>query len=497
MKRTIIKAILAFSIITTLSISCSDDFVEREAIYSIDSDSYFNSEEEYNRALIGAYDILQSTYVNVIVGEIASDNTLSGGGDANDVIGWQQIDEMIHTPVNSNLRDIWNWMFAGVNRAAYILEFKDKTEFEGKAQIIAEARFLHAYYNFELLKWFGGIPLKPDARFQLGDELTLPRATEEEVYTSIETELLLAIADLSPDAPQVGRVTKGAAQALLGKVYLYHGSTVPAKFSDAAAMLEQVITDGKYSLKQGADYQNLFEESAENGTESLLEVQYTDVEGAGFNCLQCSEGNVAVGFSGPRSYEGPNFSSGYSFNVPTAAAAAIFEDGDNRKSVTILDMSDCGCTYAPGYKNTGFFNKKYIPRTRRDEAMGDRNLTNPNNYRAIRYADVLLMAAEAFSRINNPGKAREYTNQVIERAFGNDSKNLTNETGDVLTNAILEERRKEMFGEGHRFFDLVRTKTVGNKIPGYTEGKNNLFPIPIEEIRFSNNNWKQNPGYPN
>ena len=129
--------------------------------------------------------------------------------------------------------------------------------------------------------------------------------------------------------------------------------------------------------------------------------------------------------------------------------------------------------------------------------MGDRNLTNPNNYRAIRYADVLLMAAEAFSRTNNPGKARDYVNQVIERAYGNTNNNLTGEAGEELTNAILEERRKELFGEGHRFFDLVRTKTAEGKIPGYKEGKNNLFPIPIEEIRFSNNNWQQNPEYTN
>ena len=224
MRRRIIKAFLALSIITVANQSCSDDYIDRDIVYNITSENYFNSPEEYNYALIGAYDVLQSTYVNVILGEIASDNTLCGGESANDVIGWQQIDLMTHTPVNSNLRDVWNWMFAGVNRAAYILEFKDKIDFEGKDQIVAEARFLHAYYNFELLKWFGGIPLKGDARFALGDETAIPRATEEEVYASIESDLIAAIEDLAPQAPQVGRVTKGAAQALLGKVYLYHAT---------------------------------------------------------------------------------------------------------------------------------------------------------------------------------------------------------------------------------------------------------------------------------
>lgn len=493
MKRKIITAILAFSIVATVNISCSDDFVERDPVYSISSDNYFNSEEDYNYALIAAYDILQSTYVNVILGEIASDNTLSGGESANDVIGWQQVDEMTHTPVNSNLRDVWNWMFAGVNRSAYILEFKDKTDFEGRAQIVAEARFLHAYYNFELLKWFGGIPLKGDERFALGDETSIPRASKDDVYASIISDLEMAIADLAVTAPQVGRVTKGAAQALLGKVYLYKGD-----YALAASMLDNVINSGQYSLTQGDDYLNLFEESGENGTESVFEVQYTDVEGAGFGCLQCSEGNVAVGFSGPRNYSGPMFTSGFSFNVPTEEAASIYEDGDMRKEVTILDMAawgaETGATYGPGYKDTGYFNRKYIPRVRSEEAAGDLNLTNPNNYRAIRYSDVLLMAAEAYSRTGNASQALEYVNEVRRRAFGDENHDLSG-AGDALTSAILLERRRELLGEGHRFFDLVRTGQAASNIPGFTANKNELFPIPIEEIQFSGGLWEQNPNY--
>lgn len=494
MKRKIITAILAFGLITTLSVSCTDDFVERDPVYSIGSDNYFNSEEEYYKALIGAYDILQSTYVNVILGEIASDNTVSGGADAGDVIGWQQVDNMTHSPVNANIKNVWDWMFAGVNRASYILEFKDKTDFAGKAQIIAEARFLRAYYHFELVKWFGGIPMKGDARFKLGDELTIPRSSEEDVYAAIENDLILAIEDLAPVAPQKGRVTKGAAQALLGKVYLYQ-----EKFDLAGPMLENVITSGQYRLAKDSEeavenkYSNLFEEAGENNIESVFEVQYTDVEGAGFDCLQCSEGNVAVGFSGPRSYDGPNFSAGYSFNLPTAEGAAIFDAGDLRKAVTILDMKDCGCSYTPAYKDTGFFNRKYIPRKRRNGIPGDINLTNPNNYRAIRYADVLLMAAEAYVGINDT-KAREYANEVRRRAFGNNSNDFTS-SGAELAQDIQDERRRELFGEGHRFFDLVRTGKAAGTIPGFTAGKNELFPIPFEEIRFSNNNWKQNPIY--
>lgn len=486
-------ALMALSIMSGVTTSCSDDFVDREIPYSLGADNYFNNEEEYNKALIGAYDILQSTYVNVLLGEIASDNTAAGGESANDVIGFQQVDEMIHTPVNANVKNVWDWMFAGVNRASYILEFKDKTDFPNKPQVIAEARFLKAYYQFELVKWFGGIPMKQDARFVLGDEKTIPRSSVEEVYASIENDLILAIADLNPIAAEKGRVTKGAAQALLGKVYLYD-----EKFDLAAQTLENLITvTGGYSLVQ--NYDTLFEEAQENGSESVFEVQYTDIEGAGFGCLQCSEGNVAVGFNGPRNYSGPKFSSGYSFNVPTQEAVNSFEAGDKRKDVAILNIADwaaaTGATYGVGYKHTGYFNRKYIPRTRSANAAGDLNLTNPNNYRAIRYADVLLMAAEAYNRGNiDDAKARGYLNEVRRRAFGDTNHDIAG-TGSTLTSFIWAERRREFIGEGHRFFDLVRTGRASIEIEGFSSNKNEVFPIPNEEIQFSAGNWKQNPGY--
>ncbi|MGL2963564.1 RagB/SusD family nutrient uptake outer membrane protein [Flavobacterium sp. RSB2_4_14] len=491
MKNRILKAVIAIVVFTTISVSCSDEFVNRDPVYSIDSENYFNSESDYNQALIAAYDLLQASYVNVLLGEIASDNTLSGGESASDVPGFQQVDEMTHTSNNSNLRDIWNWMFAGVNRANYILEFKDKTDFDGKEQIIAEARFLRAYYQFELVKWFGGIPMKGDARFKLNDEKTIPRSTVDEVYTSIENDLLLAIADLSATAPETGRATKGAAQALLGKVYLYH-----EKFVDSANIFETLITTGGYSLV--SNYNTIFENNNENNVESVFEVQYTDGEGAGFGCLQCSEGNVAVGFNGIRNYSGPVFDSGFSFNVPTQQSYDAYEVGDNRRDVAILNIvtwaAANNATYGTGYKHTGFFNRKYLPR-QGDLNIGDQNLTNPNNYRAIRYADVLLMAAEANNRgAIDDAKARQYLNEVRRRAFGDTNHDIT-ASGPALTDFILNERRLELMGEGHRFFDLVRTGRAQQAITNFTPNKNELFPIPIEEIQFSNGNWQQNQGY--
>jgi len=493
MKKYLFTTLVTITLILTVTTSCSDEFVNPKPEYSIDSENYFNSKEDYDQALIATYDLLQSTYVNVLLGEIASDNTLAGGESPTDVIGFQQVDDMIHTEVNSNLRDVWNWMFAGVQRANYILEFQNKTDFEGKTQLIAETRFLRAYYQFELVKWFGGIPMKGDVRFKIGDEKTIPRSSVAEVYASIETDLVFASANLSPIAAQKGRVTKGAAQALLGKAYLFQG-----KFSQAASTLQALINTSPYSLE--TDYNKMFELDGENGPESVFEVQYTDVEGAGFGCLQCSEGNVAVGFSGIRNYSGPVFSSGFSFNLPTQESSDAFETGDKRKAVAILDIAawagaNSGVTYGKGNEDTGFFNRKYLPRKRSSDAAGDLNLTNPNNYRAIRYADVLLMAAEAYNRGEiDDAKAREYLNKVRRRAFGDNNHDIT-ASGAALTDFILAERRLELFGEGHRFFDLVRTGKAAGTIPGFTANKNELFPLPIEEIQFANGNWEQNPGY--
>ena len=450
-------------------------------------------------ALVGVYDLLQASYVNVLLGEIASDNTLCGGESATDVVGFQQIDDMGHTSVNSNLRDVWSWMFSGISRANYFLEFQDKTDFDGRNKMIAEVRFLRAYYHFELVKWFGGVPIKDyDAallgsgkRFAPGDELSIPRYSAQEVYALIESDLIFAVNNLEYTAPQVGRVTKGAAEALLGKAYLYQD-----KFSDAATVLDNVINNGPYQL--ASSYETMFENEGENNVESVFEVQYTDAEGAGFGCLQCSEGNVAVGFNSIRNHTGPTYDSGYSFNVPTQEAVDSFEDGDSRKEVSVLDIEawaeQTGATYGIGYEHTGYYNRKYIAR-QGDQNIGDQNLTNPNNYRSIRFADVLLMAAEANNRGSiDDAKAQSYLNMVRTRAFGGDSNNVS-ASGSELTDAIYHERRVELVGEGHRFFDLVRTGQAASEIEGFQVGKHELFPIPVQEIQFSNGNWNQNPNY--
>lgn len=476
----------ALLLLTMLSFSCSDDYVDVDP-FDPNADNFFNTKEDYENALIAAYDPLQSTYLNVMLGEIASDNTLAGGESATDVPGIQEIDDMIHTPVNAQLRDIWNWMYGGVNRTNFIMEFQDKTDFDGKNEILGQARFLRAYYYFELVKWFGDVPMPIDKRVSFGEETSFDRTPKAEVYAQIETDLKYAADNLPAIQVQAGRITKGAAQALLGKVYLFQ-----EKFSEATTVLDQVIA-GPYDLLQ--DYSTMFENDNENNIESVFEVQYTDKEGAGFGCLQCSEGNVAVGFNGIRNYNGPLFDSGFSFNVPTQEVVDEFEDDDIRLATAILDIeawaASTGATYVEGFEHTGYYNRKYISR-QGDLNTGDQNLTNPNNYRAIRFADVLLMAAEAYNRGSlGDGTARAYLNRVRSRAGLSD----VTSSGSDLTEAIYHERRVELVGEGHHFFDLVRTGRAEQEIDGFQTGKHELFPIPSVEIELAGNSWTQNPGY--
>ncbi|CAM1344968.1 RagB/SusD family nutrient uptake outer membrane protein [Tenacibaculum amylolyticum] len=456
------------------------------------TENYFNNADDYENALIGVYDLLSTTYLNQILGEIASDNSLCGGENPTDVLSWQQIDAMTQNPDNDALRNIFQWMYAGISRANYIMEFKDKTDFSRKAEVLAETKFLRSYYYFELVKFFGDIPMYLDKRITLEEIQTIDKSTITEVYAQLEGDLQEAIGVLPWQQSQKGRATKGATLALLGKIYLYQ-----EKFAEAAQTFDQIINSGQYSLV--TDFASIFSNQNENNSESVFEVQYFGQEGGGFGCFQCVEGNIAVGFMGPRFRSGnyAPYADGFSFNIPTMAIVNAFEAGDTRKDATIFDIEAFVQTrpdvqYTEGHDHNGYFNFKYIPYE--EGNAPDPHLTHSNNYRAIRYADVLLMAAEAYNRGGiNDGIALRYVNQVRRRAFGDTNHDLTS-SGATLTTDIYNERRLELAGEGHRFFDQVRTGQTAT-IPGFTSPKNNLFPIPRIEIELAGNRWSQNPGY--
>jgi hypothetical protein len=501
MKKKYIKLLSMVAFVAVLA-SCKK-FVEynpHEDFVTTEQD-YLKSESDYRSLVISAYSPLQWLNQMVPVGDIASDNSVSGGESASDVLSLQQIDDYTNTPINSTMTDLWQVAYEGINRANYLTQYKDKNlagqsiTFAGKDALYGEVYFLRSYYYFSLVRMFGDVPLFTDKRLGVSDSRTLKRSPKADVYKAIEADLNSAIAALPAVQTQKGRITKYAAQALLGKVYLYEN-----KFDDAKTVLESVITANAFTLVP--DFNSIFLAAGENGPESVFEIQYTNGSPYyNWGGVTRGQGNYSVQQCGIRGLNGNiPYAAGWSTNLPSQNLAAAYTAGDQRKAVTAFDIEAyknanpaLGITYqvAP-YKNTGLYNGKYLPR--KGETSGQVELNYLNNFRTIRYAEVLLMAAEANNRSTAPNdvKAQGYLNQVRQRAFGDANHNVT-ATGPALKQAIWDERRLELAMEGDRFFDLVRTGQAAAKITGFKTGKNEVFPIPQSEVDVSG--LAQNPGY--
>lgn len=493
--KSFIKTFILLISFSFVSISC-DDLVDIDPYYSQDAENFFRSPADYERALTGAYDLLQTSYLDMWIGEIASDNSIAGGESLTDSEGLHQIDDMTHGGLNAELRSLFRFMYAGIGRVNYIFEFKDNLDFTGKDRILAEASFLRAYYYFELVKFFGDVPYF-EKRLSPSEVASIQRTPKAEVYAKIEADLTAAAEVLEWTSSVKGRVTKGAALALLGKVYLYQN-----KFTEAATILDQVINDGPYSLNP--DYAGMFRAANEtNNPETVFDIEYVGTDGGSYDCFVCLEGFVAVGFHGIRGYVGPIYSDGNSYNLPTQDLVDEFETGDPRLAASILDIeafkasqpNPAEIEYVQGGGgHTGFYNNKYLKRAN-ELGLPDTDLTSPVNHKVIRYADVLLMAAEAH-RLKTPSNdalALQYLNEVRQRPSVN--MPALNVSGNALTQAIWHERRVEFAGEGLHFFDLVRTGRATAEIDGFESGKHELFPLPNEEINLAGAGWPQNPRY--
>ena len=472
-------------------LSC-EKFLDVEPEFTQDAENYFLSPHDYELALIGAYDLLQTSYLTQWVGEIASDHAIAGGESVTDTQGLHEIENMTHNAVNNELRSLFQYAYTGIARCNYIMENRDNIDFDGKNRVIGETRFLRAYYYFELVKYFGGVPLIVDERVGADEVTEIDRASKSAVYDQIEADLNFAVDNLDWGRYEKGRVDKGAALALLGKVHLYQD-----EFTEAAEALDRVINEGGYGLVP--DFADVWTVANENNEETVFDIEYSGLEGGGYGCFVCLEGNAAVGFHGIRQYSGPVYSDGNSYNLPTADLYNAFQPGDPRRDLTVLDIeafiaaqpNPGSITYAQGGGgHTGYYNNKYLKR-QNELGLPDNDLTSPVNYKVIRYADVLLMAAEAHNRSGNDAAALPLINQVRDRV----GMPPLSSGGSQLTEDIWQERVYELSGEGYRFWDLVRTGRAAQEIDGFVTGKHELFPIPQIEIDLAGGNWQQNPNY--
>jgi hypothetical protein len=473
--------------------------------YTVSADTYLQSASDYQTMEISVYSPLQWLNQIIPLGEVGSDDAVAGGESASDVLDLQQIDQFKVTPTNGTIANIWQYAYEGVNRANYLTQYQttnpagQQVDFPGKDAMYGEVYFLRAYYYFTLVKMFGGVPLFTDKRLDFASSGTLQRSTPAAVYASIEADLNKAISVLPTVQQQQGRITKYAAEALLGKVYLYE-----KKYSDAAPVLQSIIDANAFTLVTKFD--SIFVQSGENGPESVFEIQYTNASPyyQWSNPFQ-GQGNYNVQQNGVRQLNGTAampYAAGWSTDLPTGDLYNAYEEGDQRREGTLFDVAAYAAanpalnvTYevAP-YENTGYYNMKYLPR--KGQTSGQPELNYLNNFRIIRYSDVLLMAAEAYNKSGTPDdtKAQFYLNQVRRRAFQvTDASHDVVATGSNLSTAILKERRLELAMEGDRFFDLVRTGQATSVLPNFKAGTNEVFPIPQQEVIVSH--LPQNPGY--
>lgn len=489
------KKYTLFLLLVVLSIqSCNKDRLDVEPVGEFLSSNFFVTEDQVFTALIAAYDPLgwsmaYGQWISyVMYAEIRSDNANAGGDPSdNDQPGWQELDDFRQTNTNTVLQPMYRRNYIGIFRANTVLE-QSNIESATVDLYKAEAKFLRAFYHFELLKHFGPIPVV--TTLLAPEDVNLKRNTVSEIFQAIVTDLEEAsqVLPTTVSSSETGRATKGAALAMLGKAYLYWADMVgddPAKFDLAAQYLQQVVDLGVYELED--DLQHIFDYGVRNTKESVFEIQHNNLWTSDWSWFEGIDGNGIIQLCGVRGLceDHPDYQAGWGFMLPTKGLYdSYLSDDGYRRDVAILseaelaqDLVDGGVTCnvvvdntqnnpidATGYWQEKFANFKAYEGT--NVNGGDPNLTKAHNTFPMRYANVLLMLAEANVRGNgSDSDALNHIDQVRERAAGpgdntgtfKTAATVKSEQGWSTLDLIWYERRAEFAMEGDRWFDLVRS----------------------------------------
>jgi hypothetical protein len=497
MKKKFLYLLMIIGVIQ-LNTSCKKSFLEVSPKGTVLESNYYQNADQAYAGLISVYNPLgwefaQGNYSSdLLTLNTAADECWSGGGNSSDTPVVQVMNIYTVDATTGPQAGFWSKYYTGIYRANLLLQ-KINTGIPGltdanKARYIAEVKFLRAYYYFGLVRLFKNVPLftTPVA---MGDVYNIVQAKPEDVWAQVEKDLTDAIPVLPSVVPTTenGRVTKGAAQALIGKAILFQNNTTRMK--EAADYFELVNTSPNYGLL--SDFASIFSPDNKFNKESIFEIYHTEAGKSGdWGNLGSVLGNIYVEMIGPRSYTGPTYTSGWSFD-PIIPAFATAMKTDPRYKYTVADI-DSLCkathtTYVGGYLNTGYFIQKYALLAKYKATVGTVELNFKNDYIEIRLADTYLMEAEALVRSGTVGKAQFYLDAVRARV-GLPSVPAT------LAN-IYNERKFELATEGHRWYDLVRTGQAPTVLAfkGFKAGKNELLPIPLKDM--NNTKLVQNPGY--
>ncbi len=493
------KLTVLFIFIVICFSACTKDFLEKSPIIGITEENFYRTEADAIAGVNAAYATLQfqmseAGHFRWFWGDIMSDDAIKGGSSDNDANDLLQL-ETFKGPTNTDhLEAEWSADYEGIYRANVVLEKVPGIEMDAKlkARILGEAKFIRAWNYYNLVTIFGGVPLAD--RVLAPSEYNIPRATADQIWDFIEKDLKEASADLwarSEYAPDdLGRITKGAAQSLLAKTYLWR-----KKYAEAKTTAELVINSNEYILVN--DYAEIFTQGGENNDESIFEIQYMNASGGNWGRNNANEGSFTNVFTRARGRFG-----GFGFNIPTQEFVdEFFKEGfeDPRLKSTVFRIGEpMGDRGIFTIEETGgfphlYYSKKYFNNLSEQAPFGDPAPNGGSNDRVIRYADLLLVHAEAAAQSGNESAARQSLNQVRSRVS---LPNVT-ATGSALLEAIYRERRIELGMEAHRFFDLVRTGRAPSVLGslGFREGVHELFPIPQSQILATNGALTQNFGY--
>ena len=435
------------------------------------------------------------SFAPAAVESLGSDDAVTGSDPTDGSVAFMaQFDDFTVTSTNRELPDFWNGMYQEINYCNQVIDNIPNISMDASLQsrYIAEAKFLRAYSYFRLVRAFGDVPLRMHLPKNSG-EYNIPRTPKDQVWAAIEQDLTEAEAVLPPSysGPDVGRATKGAAQALHAKVALYQ-----KKWSDVVNYTNLVIQSGLYSLFP--DFEKQYRVENENNNESIYEIQctYLPNNSGASNSQYCQIQQPRGGFDG----------NGWGYNNPTQDLADAFEPNDPRLNGTILFR---GSTSAEGdlipltAANPMYNYKSYVPFS----VYVNDNGGSDQNVRVLRYSDVLLMNAEANNELGNSPDALASLEKVRKRArdyavsHGAPSTTLpavTTTDQSALRTAIYHERRVELAMDfDSRYFDVIR-QGRGSEVfgpMGWKSGKNEVWPIPQQEIDNSFGILTQNTGY--
>jgi len=465
-------------------ISSCEDFLTEDLKGEFSTDTFYENESQAIQAINGVYNAISFTGSKNdiwVFGDVASDDAVKGG-NAGDQTEITYIDEFTTDATNGIILNYWQFAYEAIARSNNVITYVPSVIMDDnqKNRIIGEAKFIRAYTYFNLVNIFGEVPLK--LLPQIAQEaIHVPLSDVTAIYEQIETDLTDAIAVLPASYTEVntGRVTKGAALAMLGKVCLYQD-----KWSESIDYFHQLESLKIYGLLD--NYADNFRLAFENSKESIFEIQHLSAQNPG-------EGNSL------NQWFAPAIEGGYYFNAPTQDLVDAFEvssggDFDPRLDASIgRDGQEWlnGDLFSMTWSPTGFLTKKHqqplseIPAS----IKGDGDL----NYIYMRYADVLLMKAEAFNEISKADSARANLNKVRQRARASFDgtppadllADITSNDQSILRTAIYNERRVELAQEFHRYFDLMRWgKAIAESALGsdFNYETKRYFPLPQAEI---------------